>query len=71
MKTLLIDLFGDYQPYERQITEVLYDSNGESVGTSVQTVYEPDFVWLSGVFGFFLVLFCVMRFIYNVIGGRK
>lgn len=71
MKELLLDLFGAYEPYVYEVTETLYDSFGEATGTSVSYAVLPDYVWIAGVFGFFLILFCLMRFLYNVIGGRR
>lgn len=70
MKELLLALFGEYEPFVYESTETLYNAAGEAVGTSVSNSVLPDFVWLAGVCGFFLILFCLMRFLYNVIGGR-
>lgn len=69
MKDLLIDLFGSYTPYEYTITEIIYDSNGNATGSVVSSAVIPDWVWICGVAGFFLILFCLLRFLYNVIKG--
>lgn len=70
MKELLLDLFGEYEPYVYENTITLFNSSGEPTGQAVESAVLPDFVWLAGVFGFFLIGFCVFRFMYNVIGGK-
>lgn len=70
MKELLIALFGEYEPYVYENTYTLFNTNGEATGTAVTNSVLPDFVWILGVCGFFLICFSVLRFLYNVIGGR-
>lgn len=70
MKELLLDLFGAYEPYVYENTITLFNNNGEPTGQAIENAVMPDYVWIAGVCGFFLILFCCLRFLYNVIGGK-
>lgn len=71
MKDLLFSLFGIYEPFVYETSETIYDTSGSAFSYTTSNIVSPDWPWILGVLGFFLILFCIFRFLYIVIGGRK
>lgn len=65
MKELIINLFGSYEPIVFNTQHQIVTSGGAIDYVENVSVVHPDFAWIFGVLGFFLVLFCVFR----IIGG--
>lgn len=64
MRDLIIAIFGTYSPVTTQVwneTEQVYDTVVASGAAGV------DWTYVLGVFGFFLVLYCILRILGSVI----
>lgn len=66
MKELIEAIFGQYQAITYYVSEVI---DGEEVVNEVipNGMAGVDWTYVLGVFGFFLVLYCIMRIIGSVI----
>ncbi len=61
LPALLKELFGEYQPKTRTVTQVLADGSSVSYQEYVPGVAGMDIEWLASVGLFALFLFCVMK----------
>ena len=65
-KSVLLDLFGDYEMLTKDYT---YQSYNGSISHSVTT--EPDYAWMISAAIFTVVLYCLFRLLGGVLCGRK
>lgn len=64
MRDLIISIFGEYQPVMTDVYNAVTESYDSVVASGLAGV---DWVYVLGVVGFFLVLYCVLRIIGAVI----
>lgn len=64
MSTLITQIFGSYSPVTYQVWNEVTESYDSVIPAGLSGV---DWTYVLGVFGFFLVLYCILRILGSVI----